>query len=194
MNRLSRTGITRSSGPAKPRTASSRKSAASPDLRRAVVGELAQGLPERFEHFARVAGVEKLDRRGVAPLDERDVHRPEESRHGHPEIVAHQHEGLDAPAVALPQRPDELGVGLVEVGLEPLLELVEHQDQLCGRPARRRRRGAIATASGRLTSARKSRDLALQLGQQPRLGPAGGRLEVDRPDACPGRGSAADPP
>ena len=76
--------------------------------------------------------VEQVDRGEVPALDEPDLERTHEPRGRHREIVAHQHEALDVGPVTLPQGPDELAFALVRlvVGVEPLLELVEHDQDL----------------------------------------------------------------
>ena len=77
-----------------------------------------------------------------------------------PEVVADQDEALHVLAVALPQGLDQLGVLLRPLGVQPLLELVEHQQHLLaargGRPrgpgaaaARRASRSARGCPAGR---------------------------------------------
>src|SRR5207244_1607798 len=46
------------------------------------------------------------------------------------EVVAHHHQRLHTPAVALAQRPHQLLVGAGRARVQPLLELVQHQQHL----------------------------------------------------------------
>ncbi len=78
--------------------------------------------------------VEEVDGGRVLALDEADLQVPHEPGRRHPEVVADHDDRLDVLAVALPQRGDQLGVLLVPAGEEPLLELVEDQQDLLPRP------------------------------------------------------------
>ena len=92
-----------------------------------------------------------------------------------------RHEGLDAPAVALAQGVDQLGAWLAPPGEEPLLELVEHEQDL----ARPRQRPAApearpATRPGR-SPAGSSGHALRRPREQPGFGLVGRRLDVDGP-------------
>ena len=67
----------------------------------------------------------------IPPFDSPDpfdsLHEPGQR---HPEIVAHHEDALDAVAVALPEGLREPGVLVVPVGVEPLLELVDDEDDV----------------------------------------------------------------
>ena len=133
---------------ARPATACSRKSRCSRGQAPRAVGQGAEGPPEGGEHLLGVAHREQVDGRGVAPLDQRDLELAHEPGRRHPEIVPDQHEALDASAVALPQRLDQLALGRLPPRVQPLLELVEHdQDLLARRQAWPRRRLARAAGS-----------------------------------------------
>ncbi len=127
-------GITRPSASASPDETSSRKSAPSAAVELAGFGKLAKCPSEALEHLAGVPRVEELDRGGVDALRQRDIDRLQKARHGHPEVVAHHDQGRNSPAVTLLERPHQLGVGLVGVGLEPLLELVEDEEKFSSCP------------------------------------------------------------
>ncbi len=123
--------------------------------------------------------VEEVHGRRVLALEQADVQLAEEPGRGHPEIVADHHDRLDALAVAVPQRGDQLGLLLAPAGGEPLLELVEDQQHLLPRAQRpappQRRHGIDEAAIGGQVGA----GLA-QPAQQPGLGLLGRRLDVDR--------------
>ena len=78
--------------------------------------------------------VEEVDGGRVLAFDEADLQVPHEPGRRHPEIVADHHDCLNVLAVALPQSGDQLCVLLVPPGEEPLLELVEDQQDLLSRP------------------------------------------------------------
>ena len=78
--------------------------------------------------------VEQVDRGRVLALDEADLQVPHEPGRRHPEVVADHHDRLDVLAVALAQGGDQLRVRLVPPGEQPLLELVEDQQDLLARP------------------------------------------------------------
>ena len=162
--RASRTQMTLPSW-ARPATACSRKACVPGPASRALSGRTPKARPNAASTFSCVAGREEVHGGGVVPLDQRDLQLPHEPGRRHPEIVADHDDGLDAPAVALPQRLHQLGVGVLAPGVQPLLELVEHdQDLLPAGRTRPRRRAASASArpspgrSGqRLRSAASSR-------------------------------------
>ncbi len=79
--------------------------------------------------------VEEIDCRRVLAFEEGDLQFPQKARRGHPEIVAHHHDALDAPAVTLAQRLDQLGVFFCPLAVEPLLELVQDDQHLLARRA-----------------------------------------------------------
>ena len=111
--------------------------------------------------------------------DQVDLQVAHEPRRGHPEVVADHDDRLDAPAVAMPQRGDELGLLIAPAGEEPLLELVEDQQHLLTGteppPAPQRGQGVDQSESGAQLGARLAK-----AAQQPGLGLLGRRLDVDR--------------
>ncbi len=68
---------------------------------------------------------EQIDRRGVAPFQERNLQLPHEPADRHPEVIADQQQGLDPAAVALAEGLDQNFAGLGRVRVEPQLELVD---------------------------------------------------------------------
>ena len=90
-----------------------------------------------------MALVKKVDQPRVLPFDQADFEGLHEAAHGQPEVVADHDQTLDADPVALPQGPDQFRVVLAAVCVEPLLELVDHQQHLFAR------REALPAAEGR---------------------------------------------
>ncbi len=90
-----------------------------------------------------MALVEKIDQPRVLAFDHADLQGLHEAAHGQPEVVADHDQALDADAVALPQGLDQFRVFLAAVRVEPLLELVDHQEHLVAR------REALPAAEGR---------------------------------------------
>ena len=74
--------------------------------------------------------VEQVDQGGVPALDELDVQLAHEPAQGDPEVIPHHDDGLDAIAVALPQRAGQLRVAIAPTGVQPLLELIEDDEDL----------------------------------------------------------------
>ena len=77
-----------------------------------------------------MAKVEEVGRPKVLPLDEPHLERLHETRRRHSEIVAHQDETLHPRAVAMPECLDQFGLLEVAPRVEPLLELVDHEQHL----------------------------------------------------------------
>jgi hypothetical protein len=102
--------------------------------RRFALGQGPKRPAEGRQHLAGVPGVEQVHRGGVLALQQQDFQLAHEARDRHPEVVANQDQGLDVPAVALAQGPDQVAVVLAAGGVQPLLELVEDEDDL---PSRR---------------------------------------------------------
>ena len=93
--------------------------------------------------------VEQVDRRRVFALDQADFQPLHEPGRRHPEIIADQDDRLNVLAVALPQRGDQLGRSARPMGKEPLLELIQDQEDFCpaGAPAAPQARPARQPAS-----------------------------------------------
>ena len=78
------------------------------------------------------------------------------------------------------RRGDQLGVLLAPPGVQPLLELVEHEQHLlAGAAAPCPRRSAASVSTRPSAGGQVGADLA-QASEQPSLGLVGGRLDVDR--------------
>ena len=77
--------------------------------------------------------IEEVHGGGVLAFDEPDLQVSEESGRRHPEVVAYHDDGLDAPTVRLAQGGQQFGVLHPSSGVQPLLELVQHDRHL---PAR----------------------------------------------------------
>ena len=91
----------------------------------------------------------------LTPSNRPNFERLQESGRGHPEVVAHQQEGLQAQPVALAQGAHQLAVDILGMDSQPLLELVEDQQDL--RAAMRRRRGRAIAAVKSSSSASPAR-------------------------------------
>ncbi len=136
------------------------------------------GAAEGAEHLAGVAGVEEVDGRRVQTLDLRDLQALHEPRDRHPEVVADQKQALHAPAVALAKRVGERAVARASGRVEPLLKLVEDDEHFLAADTPR---GAEAFKD--LGQRCVGGDLGVvdpQGAEQPRLGLARRRLDVDR--------------
>ena len=68
----------------------------------------AVGPAECGEHLLGMGRVEKIDQRGIVPLDQIDFQFGHKPCHRHPEIVAYHEHALDAHSVTLPERFDQL--------------------------------------------------------------------------------------
>jgi len=90
-------------------------------------GQCPIGLPECRQHFPRMAWIKKIDESDVLIRDEIDFQVPHEPTGGEPEIIPHQHNGLDMLAIAVPKSGDQLRVLAAALRMEPLLELVEDE-------------------------------------------------------------------
>ena len=150
-------------------------------ISRPILGQVSERGPERGEHLRGVPRIEEIDEGGVVPLDQLDFQVGQEPADGEPEIVAHQHDRLHVLAVALPQGGDQLGIFLAAPGVQPLLELVDHEQELLAR----RQNPAFAHRGQRIRQPRavgQGRAGLFQSGQQPLLGLIGGRLDVHAND------------
>ena len=149
--------------------------------RASVFGQNTVGPAECREDLAGVQRVEEVGQGAVLSLEEPDFQVAHEPARGEPEVVADHHDGLEMLAVALPQRGDQLGVGLVPPGEQPLLELVEHEQHLLAGPE--------ATPPAQGGQGVDQPEFRSQVGarptqgfQQPGLGLVGRRLDVNRED------------
>src|SRR5207302_1497190 len=113
--------------------------------------------------------------------DQLDLEVFEEPGRRHPEVVPQEAEGLKVLAVALPQRRDQLGSRLIATSEEPLLELVQDQQQLVAR----RKKMAAPEGRERLdqpVAGAQARELLPDALEESGLSLPGGRLDVDRSD------------
>ena len=92
--------------------------------------KLAEGLPEFRQDLDRVTWIEEVDRREVVALDDRGFQIAHEARGRHRKIVSHHDDGLQLSAVALSQGMDQLGLLLASTSVQPLLELIHHDQDL----------------------------------------------------------------
>jgi hypothetical protein len=77
-----------------------------------------------------MAWIKKIDESDVLIRDEIDFQVPHEPTGREPEIIPHQHNGLDMLAIAVPKSGDQLRVLAAALRMEPLLELVEDEQHL----------------------------------------------------------------
>jgi len=77
-----------------------------------------------------MAGIEEIHRGAVRSLEQGDFQFSHEATGDEPEIVTHRHDRLEVLGIAMPKRGDELRANFTALGLKPLLELVEDQQNL----------------------------------------------------------------
>ena len=73
-----------------------------------------------------MALVEQVHKPGIAPLNHGHFERLHEAADSQPEIVAHHYHALQPGTIALPQRAHQVRFHIVAMGMQPLLELVDH--------------------------------------------------------------------
>ena len=73
--------------------------------------------------------VEQVDHRDVFPFHNRHIQFFQETADGDPEIVADHHDCLNCGPIALQQGLRERSFGIILLREQPLLELVENQQQ-----------------------------------------------------------------
>jgi hypothetical protein len=146
-----------------------------------VFGQSSVSPPERHQHFLGMAGIEEIHQGAVLAFKQSDLQVPHEPACGEPEIVPHEHHGLDMLAIAVPKSGDQFSFLLTPPSMEPLFELVEDQQYL---PLK----WQDATSSQvcqRIDQTRSSGQFRTRLAQaieQPGFGLLRGRLDVNRQD------------
>ncbi len=85
------------------------------------------------QDFAGMAKVEEIDGGKVVALDDSQIEFGHETSRRHAEVVTHHDDALHPFAVALPQGLHQFGIFFVMLGVQPLLELVQHQQYLLPR-------------------------------------------------------------
>ena len=107
-------------------------------------GKFPYAVPNAHQHLAGMAGIEKIDGSGVLPSRRSTLQVIHEPGCRHPEVIPHHHDRLDMLAVAMPKGGDQLGILLTSLRVEPLLELV--QDEQDFPPGSNTRRVRIAAS------------------------------------------------
>ena len=77
-----------------------------------------------------MAGIEEIDQGTVFTFDQPGFQVPHESAGGEPEIISHQDDRLKMLPITMTECGDQLRVLLTPPGKQPLLELVEHEQNL----------------------------------------------------------------
>src|SRR5262245_1556864 len=95
-----------------------------------VVGQATVGPAKGGQHLAGVEEVEEINEPGVFSLHDANFQRLHEPADSQPEVIPHQDDALQPLAIALPQGLHQLGVLFSPLGMEPLLELAQHQQHL----------------------------------------------------------------
>ena len=90
----------------------------------------AECTAERGQDLPRVPRVEPVDTRAVLAVRKVHVQLAQERRDRHPEIIPHDDDRLDSRAVALPERLDQFRSLRCRVRVQPLLELIENEQEL----------------------------------------------------------------
>jgi hypothetical protein len=85
------------------------------------------------QDFAGMKRIEKIDQVRVPAFHYLDFHGFHEPADRQPEVIPNQNDGLQPSAVALPQGLHQFGVLISRFGVQPLLELVQHQQYLLTR-------------------------------------------------------------
>ena len=143
-----------------------------------LLGQGAVGAAEGGQHASRVVQVEEVDRRRVFPLDQPDFELAHEAGRRHPELIAYRDDRLHTLAVALPHRGDQIVIISRTATEEPLLELIQDQQNFLARtqhPASAQGRDAV----GQPALGGKVRADRFEPAQYAALGLAGCRLDID---------------
>src|SRR5947208_2517685 len=82
------------------------------------------------QHFLGVIEVEEIDGSRVLAIDKADLQFPHEPSRRHPKIIPHQDNALNPPAIALTQGWHQLRTSFLFLGVQPLFELVQDDQQL----------------------------------------------------------------
>ena len=100
-------------------------------------------MPKGCQHLAGMPRAEEVNRGAIGSLKKPYFKLAHEPRYRHPEVIPYHQDTLQTSAVALPQRPSERRVFLSPVGVHPLLELVDEEDDLLtgGNPLAAPKRG-----------------------------------------------------
>src|SRR5437870_2124939 len=96
-----------------------------------------------------MARIEEIDEDDVAALKKLYFEIGHEPADSEPKIIPHHDDALHPPTVALTKGLDQLRILFAALGVEPLLELVEHQQQLlagCQEPPPPQRRQGLDQA------------------------------------------------
>ena len=99
-------------------------------------GKAPYARPNAVSTFLAWRGSKRSTRVDVLALDETDLQVPHEATGGKPEIVPHQHKRLNMLAIAVPKGGDQFRILLTSLCMEPLLKLVQNQQQFTLRMAR----------------------------------------------------------
>ena len=139
-----------------------------------ILAEAIVGQAEFPQDPPHMPGVERFDGREVVAFDKPNFQRAHEASGRHREFVANRHETLDVESIALAQSGHQLAVAgeRIMLGQQPLLELVEHdQDLLAG--AQQGSRPDAGDDLGEALAGGFSGDCTVQSSDQPRLGRSG---------------------
>jgi hypothetical protein len=77
-----------------------------------------------------MARIEKINGGRILSLDQFNLQFRHDPSRRHPEIVSHQRDRLEVPAITLTQSGNEFCVLLTPLRMEPLLELVKDNEEL----------------------------------------------------------------
>ena len=91
-------------------------------------GNSRRRYPNALSTLLGMTRIEEIDGYGILSEDQSDFQVVEERCCRHPEIVPHHHDRLHVLAVALPQSGDKFGVRLTTCRMEPLLKLIQDQE------------------------------------------------------------------
>ena len=90
----------------------------------------AERLTKRRKHFLGMADWKEIDRRCVLCFEETNFQFSHEPSCRHPEVIPHHHDALDPSTIALPQGFHQFRVFVFLFRVQPLFELVKHDQNL----------------------------------------------------------------
>src|SRR5205807_9175620 len=92
-----------------------------------IVRQAPMGTAKGSQHLAGMKRVKEIDKGRVPAFQNLNLQGFHEPTNGEPKIVPHHDDTKDTAAVAVPQSLHQLRGLFIVPGVEPLLELVQHQ-------------------------------------------------------------------
>ena len=73
--------------------------------------------------------IEQMKRGGVLSFHQSDFQLLKDLCSSHPKVVPTHHHALDSTSITVPERFNQIWLVFLSVGMKPLLELVEHNEE-----------------------------------------------------------------